>query len=238
MSRLSIAIVAAIGAVAFAQCASAADMPVKAPVNKAPYAVPYNWSGFYVGGHVGYLWGRTRVEDDGIVTDANAPTNGVIGGALAGVNWQTGQVVLGLEGDFGWTHAKGTGAALPPPPPVIVTEAPNTYNFNWTSHVRGRLGYAFNNWLLFIAGGLAVADFDFHEGATTTVTGAKYTGWSIGGGFDYAFTRNFSGRIEYLYDDYGHKNYTGADGDPYRVSLKGQTLRGALVWKFDQFGMH
>ena len=72
---------------------------------------------------------------------------------------------------------------------VITTQAPNTYDVNWTSHVRGRVGYAFDNWLFFIAGGLAVADFDFHEGAITTTivpTGAKYTGWSIGGGAEVA----------------------------------------------------
>ena len=54
----------------------------------------------------------------------------------------------------------------------------------------------------------------------------------------HSLARNFLARVEYLYDDFGHKNYTGPDlGDPYRVSLKGQTLRGALIWKFDQSGM-
>jgi opacity protein-like surface antigen len=66
--------------------------------------------------------------------------------------------------------------------------------------------------------------------------GGKYVGWSVGGGIDYAFTRNIIGRIEYLYDDFGHKDYTGSDGDPYRVSLTGHTLRGALTWKLDGFG--
>jgi outer membrane immunogenic protein len=97
------------------------------------------------------------------------------------------------------------------------------------------LGYAADHWLFFIAGGLAIADFDFHEGAITTTIpqrGGTYVGWSIGGGVEYAFTRNLVGRVEYLYDDFGHKNYIGADGDPYRVSLTGQTLRGALAWKF------
>jgi opacity protein-like surface antigen len=46
------------------------------------------------------------------------------------------------------------------------------------------------------------------------------------------------GRIEYLYDDYGHKDYVGVAGDLYRVSLTGQTVRAALAWKFDPFGMH
>ena len=111
MRRLSIAIIAAALTVVCAQVASAADMPVKAP---RPVAAPppvYNWTGFYVGGHVGYLWGRTHVEEDGVVTEDGVPTNGVVGGALAGYNWQYNQFVFGLEGDFGWTNANGTGVA-------------------------------------------------------------------------------------------------------------------------------
>jgi outer membrane immunogenic protein len=236
----SIAVLSAVAGFAVTPFATAADMPVKGPVYKAPAAiVAYNWSGFYVGGHVGYLWGKTRVEEDGVITEPGAKTNGIVGGVLAGVNWQTGPAVFGLEGDFGWTRAHGSGAAI-----FTTTQAPNTYDLNWTSHVRGRAGYAVDNWLFFIAGGLAIADLDFHEGAITTtciqfcpeVTGGKYFGWSIGGGIDYAFTRNLIGRVEYLYDDFGHKDYIGSDGDPYRVSLTGHTLRGALTWKFDGFG--
>jgi outer membrane immunogenic protein len=233
MRHVSISIVVA-STIAFVQAASAADMPIKAPPRPAPPPV-YNWTGFYVGGHVGYLWGRTHVEEDGVVVD-NAPTNGVIGGALAGYNWQYNQFVFGLEGDFGWTNADGTGNTLPP---VITTttQAPNTYDFKWTSHVRGRLGYAADRWLFFVAGGLAIADFNFHEGAITTttttqITGATYVGWSIGGGVEYAITQNLLARVEFLYDDFGHKDYVGSDGDPYRVSLTGRTLRGALAWKF------
>lgn len=237
MRRFSIALISAVSVIALTQIASAADMPVKAPVAPvAPVAIPYNWSGFYVGGHIGYLWGRTRVEEDGEVIEPGAPTDGVIGGVLAGYNWQNGALVLGLEGDFGWTNAHGTGEPQPPPTPVT-TQAPNTYDLNWTSHVRGRLGYAADHWLFFIAGGLAVADVDFHEGAITTTIpptrGGKYFGWSVGGGVEYAFTRNLLGRVEYLYDDFGHKDYISAiDGSPYRVSLTGNTLRGALAWKF------
>ena len=72
MRRLSVAIILAIFAIALTQIAAAADMPVKAPV--APVAIPYNWTGFYVGGHLGYFWGRTHVEEDGVVTEEGAHT--------------------------------------------------------------------------------------------------------------------------------------------------------------------
>ena len=216
-------IIAAVSAaIALAQAATAADLPVKAP--SAPAAAPYyNWSGFYLGGQFGYLWGRTRVEENGVVTDPGAKTNGAIGGLLAGYYWQTGPYVFGLEADVSWTNAHGTGATSAPPP--------NTYDINWNSHGRGIFGYALNNWLLYIAGGVAVADFAFHEGGLPTVRGAKYVGGSIGAGTQVLFTPNFVGRLEYLYDDYGSKTYdTG--GDIYRVRLTGQTVRGALIWQF------
>jgi len=239
MRRPSAALIAASVTFVFSQVASAADLPVKAAPAPIPVKLPYDWAGLYVGGHLGYLWGRTHVEEDGVTTD-DAPTNGIIGGVLAGYNWQRGPAVFGLEGDFGWTNANGTGAA----PPVIVTtttitQAPNTYDVRWTSHIRGRLGYALDNWLFYIAGGLAVADFKFQEGAITTTTttrtivGAKYVGWSIGGGVEVGITRNVVGRVEYLYDDFGSKDYIGITGDPYHVSFRGQTVRGALAWKFD-----
>ncbi|MGB8073374.1 MAG: hypothetical protein WCF55_11090 [Pseudolabrys sp.] len=113
--------------------------------------------------------------------------------------------------------------------PVI---QPNTYDVNWTGHVRGRLGYAFNTWLLFVAGGFAVADFNFHEGGpvSTIPTGARYDGWSIGGGVEVAILRNLIGRIEYLYDDFGSKDYIGVTGDPYRGSFhRPDTTRRAVV---------
>jgi outer membrane immunogenic protein len=219
--------------------ALATDLPVKAPMyTKAPIAAPrYDWSGFYAGGHFGYIWGRTRVEEDGVETEHNASTDGVIGGVLAGYNWQNGPVVLGVEGDFGWSNAHGVGVTIPN---TITTQAPNTYDLRWTTHARARAGYAANDWLFYVAGGFALADLSVHEGAITTTVvsdGGKYYGWSVGGGVEHAFTRNLVGRVEYLYDDFGHKDYIGVAGDAYRVSLTGQTLRGALAWKFDPYGM-
>ena len=236
--------------------ASAADLAVKAPPYKAPIAAPvqgFNWSGFYVGGHVGYLWGHTTVEEADELTERNAPTNGVVGGVLGGYNWQIGAWVLGLDADIGWSNARGTGAAPPVPDPIIsVTEQPNHYDINWTSHVRGRLGYAFDSWLVYAAGGVAVADFTFTPGDVTTTTttfdtpdpvtssvtthrasvSKKYTGFSIGGGLEHAFNSWLIGRVEYLYDDFGHQDYTTSDGASYRVGLKAHTVRGAVSVKF------
>lgn len=233
--------VAAIALTANSISAFATDLPPRMPTKALPPlpAEPsYSWSGFYVGGHLGYLWGRTRVAEDGVIVEDNARTNGVVGGILAGYNWQFGAVVFGLEGDFGWSNAHGVGV-LPPILVPVTVRGPNRYDLRWTSHARGRIGYAFENVLVFAAGGFAVADLDFTEGTVTTIlvpaesNGGKYYGWSLGGGVEWGLTPNLVSRFEYFYDNYGHKDYVGALGDPYRVSLKGQILRGALAWKFN-----
>jgi outer membrane immunogenic protein len=218
-------LVAAVSFSALAVPAVAADLPVRTPVYKAPVPpVSSNWSGFYVGGHAGYMWGRSTVSEDGDLIEKDAPTNGFVGGALAGVNWQTGAWVLGLEGDFGWTNAHGTGIR------VNVLES-NHYDFNWTSHIRGRVGYATSNVLWFVAGGVALADFDYTERVSGITTGSVFTGWTLGGGADIAINPNWIARVEYLHDDFGDKNFL-ITGDPYRVKLTGDTVRGALMYKF------
>jgi opacity protein-like surface antigen len=174
MMRLQ-SVVAALALTAAVGSASAADMSVKAPALPAPVAT---WTGIYGGVHGGYLWGHTKAEENGVVTEPDAATNGAIGGVLAGYNWQTGLFVLGVEADIGATDAHGTGFRSS-------TTEPNQYDFNWVGHVRGRIGYDYNQWLLFVAGGLAVADFTFRPGEVTIeciAMGGRFTGFSVGGG--------------------------------------------------------
>jgi len=93
--------------------------------------------------------------------------------------------------------------------------------------------------MVFAAGGFAAADLNFQEGAVISsapASGGKYYGWSVGGGVELAVTRNAFARIEYFYDDLGHKDYVGVLGDTYRVSLTGQTVRAALGFKFGPAG--
>jgi outer membrane immunogenic protein len=209
---------------------SAADMPVKAP----PPAPVTTWDGIYAGAHFGYLWGRTRVTENGVVTEPNARTDGIVGGVLAGVNWQSGPLVLGLEADIGWSNAHGTGFIAVP------VELPNQYDVRWTSYFRARGGFTVTpSTLLFVAGGLAVTDFRFQEGGTVLappITGAIYTGWTIGAGIEHILgqiTRNAQvlGRLEYLYADFGSKTYV--TDDVYTVNFRAQTVRGAVVVKFN-----
>jgi outer membrane immunogenic protein len=206
----------------------AADVPARMPVKAPPIVAPipvFNWTGFYVGGHFGYLWAHNNVEEAEIII-VEGHTNGVVGGVLGGANWQIGPVVLGAEADIGWSNAHGSKLGL--------SDELFEYNIHWTSHVRGRLGYAvLPGTLVYVAGGLAVTHdtVRMFELLPPMVCGGTFTGGSIGGGVEQAFTRQISGRLEYLYDNFGHKTYTMAD-DSYRVGVTGNTVRGAVVFRF------
>jgi outer membrane immunogenic protein len=89
--------------------AQAADLPVKAPVYKAAPVVPYSWTGFYVGGNIGYGLARNQTTLNDplqlvvpffIPERFNLQPGGVIGGVQAGYNWQAGKWVFGLEIDI------------------------------------------------------------------------------------------------------------------------------------------
>lgn len=214
--------------------AQAADLPAAPIYTKAPaYVPPVSWTGFYIGGHFGYVWGHTQIESAGTgAVVALGPTDGVVGGLLAGANWQTSSLVVGGEADIGWSSASGNGFATPPATELF------KYEIRSTSHVRGRVGYDVKGTLLYLAGGLAIAQAHVQEIETTTIlaSGGTYTGGSIGGGVEHIFTPYVSGRIEYLYDDYCHKTYPAAyssvwTADTYRVGLTGQTVRAALVFR-------
>jgi outer membrane immunogenic protein len=198
----------------------------------SPMDQGYDWSGPYVGLHAGFLTSQSDVTDLGVLVEHNVNTDGFVGGGLVGYNFQKDSFVFGLEGDLGWSNAEGNGVGAPPDI--------NTYNMNWDGHARLRLGFAPNQGplLIYVAGGLAVADFKLLVGETGTSSASTYKGTSIGAGAEYGFSPNFVGRVEYIYDHYkdgfmglGSVNLV-AVGD-YAASLKNvSTLRAAISFKF------
>jgi outer membrane immunogenic protein len=179
MRRQFIAALAGVAVSAWlSTAASTADLsrPAPAPVyTKAPVVEPWNWTGFYVGGNVGYGWGKSDEHISALqssqgfsggfwsldATDSNK-VNGLVGGAQAGYNWQIRNLLLGLEADIqgsGQTHTSTLSAALIDPGigtgnnPVSITD---TSKLDWFGTVRGRLGVlASDRWLVYATGGLA-----------------------------------------------------------------------------------
>jgi outer membrane immunogenic protein len=184
-ATLGVAIVMAMGVTASAK---AADLAYRQPVQ--PYTVNqplnvYSWAGPYIGGNLGYEWGS--------VDRSPTKPSGINGGAVVGYNWQSAQFVYGVEGDIDATGASDTFA-------------PWKFSNPWFGTVRGRVGYAMNNILLYGTGGLAFGEV---TGSTFGLSESHSgIGWTVGAGAEVGLTKNWTAKIEYLYVDLADHNYT------------------------------
>jgi outer membrane immunogenic protein len=206
----------------------AADLPRPGPApvyTKAPSAVPFSWSGFYVGADVGGAWSRQSVTAAARPTipgffidqaDAAGELSGssVIGGFYAGYNWavQSGWV-LGVEGDFNWTHLNDTATAenlTAAGVPVGSGGFTWSRDLKWLASARGRVGYAVApTALAYVTGGAAWGGTDyratdaFFGGCSNCIVASPFsatrTGYAVGGGLEWAWDRNWVLRGEYLY---------------------------------------
>jgi outer membrane immunogenic protein len=185
---------AALAALALSVPAMAADLPVKAPVYKAPVEVPYDWTGFYVGLNGGYSWGRSATDFTvaGVtVLSTTQNLNGWVFGGQAGYNWQFNRIWLfGLEGDIQASGQKGTlafptgtiGPICPGPAAVALpcTTTVTTGTFEqklpWFGTARARFGFLpGDRVLLYVTGGLAFGEVETDATANSTTTTA-FTG--------------------------------------------------------------
>ena len=192
------------------------------PPAQAPAFVPgYSWTGFYAGINGGYGFGNSSW--DGFVTEPNI--QGGMVGATAGYNYQAGALVFGVEGDIDWSNMRGSFASLACPAGC------ETRN-NWLGTARGRFGYAFDRWLPYVTGGLAVGDI---KANVTGLPGASTTnaGWTIGGGIEAAVVGNVTAKLEYLYVDLGSLNCSAlACGLPTTVDLRSNVVRAGVNFRF------
>ncbi len=204
-------LLASVGAIAFAGSAFAADLPYRGP--PPVYAPPppiFTWTGFYIGGQVGYAWDRDTT--DFFTADPAAPffsadtrPNGVIGGAHVGYNLQIAPWLIGLEGTVDGTSLSKT-ISLAGLPALTVHSREDIQG-----SIRARIGIAFDRVLIYGTGGAAftgITDhyrigFPFFLAEQISKTRA---GWTVGGGLEYAVTNNWSIRAEYRYSDFGRFN--------------------------------
>lgn len=201
---------------AFAAAATtsmAADLPGRAPA-PAPFvsAPVFTWTGFYVGGQIGGAWTKQRMNEftpaGAFVGFGNLDTSGVVGGMHIGYNYQFpgSAFVLGGEADLEATSLKKTSNVEFTPAGAVFAGA-YTYGtkIGWQGSLRARLGYSFGNALLYTTGGLAFANVKTNYASAGTSAGFSdtRTGWTLGAGMEYAFTRNWTARIEYRYTDFG-----------------------------------
>jgi outer membrane immunogenic protein len=210
MRRLATLLAAAIG-VAAAHAASAADLPARGPVYKAPVAIAaYNWSGCYIGGNVGGAWGRSNVDIPLYPDNFNIDTSSVTGGGHVGCNYMfPNRWVIGIEGD--WSAMDLDGDAATTNGPVLGERF--FVKWDWMATVRGRLGYSWDRTLVYVTGGGAWANLDSANYIPACVPGcgvnasATYSGWTVGFGFEYAMTQRWIIGVEYLHAEFDGKTF-------------------------------
>ena len=226
----------------------AADLPVKAPPVRAPAA--YSWNGCYGGVNAG--GGRVSIDQSVTQTrflpistfDSTGHDTSFTGGGQLGCNWQFDPSwVVGLEGDINYLHgSRGQSFRIPGEDTVQQTR------LRWLATVRARFGYAWGPSYLYATGGLALGDVK----SSVTVAGtsnhavtysgsssATRAGWTVGAGFEHAFTNRLSLKLEYLHFDLGEADYSvprvdGAARAPWTASAKvsGDIVRAGINYKF------
>jgi opacity protein-like surface antigen len=266
--------------------ALAADMPIKV---SSPAS--YDWTGLYVGGHVGWehavTQGSTNLPDF-FGTMITGPTDqnmrGWLGGAQLGYNQQFRRAVLGVEVSGSWSNARNLSSGgfsnngsnlVPPPAPFACFQnvaftapvgVPQTGSFScnakqdWTAQALTRAGYTFGDGRLlpYLSGGVSFTHLSFANTMTLTRSppaapfsdqntwGAnrELVGAVVGGGVQYAVGNGFSVGVEYLYANYGTKDFSSIGREVFppvtssfaafeNHDLTTQTIRIVGNYKFD-----
>jgi len=235
-------LLAAASLVALAAPAAAADMAARPMYTKAPpmVAAVYNWTGFYVGINGGAGFGSKCWDFAGTVAGGpvnplppmgcHSPTGGTVGGQI-GYNWQAGAWVFGVEAQGNWANLSGSNISQ--------------FNPAWTDRSRvdayglftARVGYAFNNVLLYVKGGAAVAADRYDTWVTlapATNGTASETRWggAVGAGLEFGFAPNWTAGVEYNHLFLGSRNITFTNGDIYRIRQDLDTVTAKVNYKF------
>jgi outer membrane immunogenic protein len=238
--------------------AQAADMAVKAPYLKAPVAMVYDWTGFYVGVNAGgaFRGSNTNGFNNAVFFGGAAPFGGFvannnggnsarfIGGGQAGVNWQINQFVLGVEGDgqalVGGNNNNNNNN--------FGGSGSNGNNVGFLGTVRGRAGIALDRFLVYGTGGVAFGSNSWPNTILGTVGGVPTfftannrnnlrVGYAAGAGVEYAFTPNWSVKVEYLFTDLGRNNRTflapgGVAGLTFNNREQNHIVRAGVNYRF------
>jgi outer membrane immunogenic protein len=247
----------------------AADAVYQEPAAPALEASVYDWSGVYVGGNIGYMWSDLHSTDNSITTtgplvglpggtfapaetflgaDGSDEMNGAVGGVQAGMNFQQGSFVYGVEADYQYAGVDSSGSFYATPEGPFYETGAELKHFGT---LRGRLGYAVDTFLFYGTAGLAVGKAE----GTLSVTGGGpagpagdtysdkqsewLVGYAVGAGVEAAVARtNWSVKAEYLYADFGDQNFdfsfagTGGDTAANRSSLDAHLIRLGVNYRF------
>jgi outer membrane immunogenic protein len=207
-----------------------APQPPRAPATYVPAQAPYfSWTGIYVGINGGGAFGQSNWTDPTLGSTGNFSVDGFLVGGTVGANYQMGSFVIGIEADGDWANLNGTttvGCAA-----ICETKS------DWLATVRGRAGWAFDRVLFYGTGGAAFADVQAASGVLP-FSSSTQVGWTAGAGIEYAFTPNWTAKVEYLFVDLQNASCGPAScfgvvpGPNTTVSLNENIIRGGFNFKF------
>jgi outer membrane immunogenic protein len=227
--------------------ALAADLPAVAPpqapaVYAPPVAPVYNWGGLYIGINGGYGfgnsdWNATPGFGGGATGTGNFDIDGELAGGTIGANFQSGQIVFGVEADGDWTNITGSSSS------GDCTGATCQTSNDWLTTFRGRLGYAFDRVLVYGTGGGAVGDVKSSlsvPGFTGVSSSSTEFGWTAGAGVEVGITENITAKVEYLYMDLSNGTLACPAGTcgaalSIPVQFDASLVRAGLNFKFNPF---
>ncbi|MDQ0392522.1 outer membrane protein [Labrys monachus] len=211
--------------------AFAADLAPQSVEPAAPIAAPvFSWTGFYAGVHAGAVFGDAKSTDSEFGIRAKFNNTGFIGGAHAGYNEEfDNNVVIGLEGDIDYTSLSKTTSQT-----VDGTFGSAKFKSDWQGSVRARAGYAFDQILPYVTGGVAFADEKLSveiPGTGSDSSSKTRVGWTAGAGVEYAIDQNWIVRGEVRYTDFGKQNMTLL-GDRVKTRFNETTTELGVSYKF------
>ena len=209
--------------------ATAADLPSKKTTPKAPASSAYSWAGSYVGLTGGYnLSGRLTGSDADAARAYIPEAKGALVGVVAGYNFQSGSWVYGPEFDLGYSLSEGKKSAT-----YGQYSEQNKNSQGVLGSARMRLGYAFDNVLVFATAGAAGSSvkLTYKETGTNYAYSEAHTqtlsGYTLGAGLEYGVTKEITTRLEYRYASYQDKKF--GDG---KFGLDTHDIRAGLAYKF------
>ncbi|AUC93613.1 MULTISPECIES: outer membrane protein [Bradyrhizobium] len=231
--------------------ALAADMAVKAP---PPVMLPvYSWTGFYIGAQAGYGLSDYRSTFSGFDAGDTPPPqsphgDGFVGGGEVGYNFQSGKFVVGVEADISYADMRGRATGVSAFGIVQTVEQ----KIDWLGTVRGRLGVVpVERLLLFATGGVAFGGTGLsgsdNPGVNCAVTScgagstsSTNTGWTAGGGIEYAWSNQLSLKAEYLHVDLGSNSLTypvtlAVSQSTTRAEYRADIVRFGINWKLGAY---
>jgi outer membrane immunogenic protein len=217
--------------------ALAADLAARPVYSKAPaYAQPiYNWTGFYIGGHIGGAFSSNNSFNG--LTTGNNDNGRFLGGLQGGADYQFApNWVVGVEGQYSWLGSNNNGIAFP-------GGFVYTNNQRGLGSATGRVGYTWGPGLLYVKGGYAFSDNN--EGLSLVgvpqpfaLSGNHRDGYTVGAGLEYMFAQNWSAKVEYQYYNFGNTNFvTPAALVPFgSFRTDDHTVKAGINYRFNWGG--